>query len=156
MNNMVAMQLQAGWSRDLSYDKNNSKVDGFYSSIRGAITEPSSIFHRKRQVDIFLLAMAIGYEEKRRKKVVKHSRSIRRDALTEREVWMMCSVALAEEKTLDLLANPPLVIQICEEYANGGIDTLMRMDECSGSELEQYEESIEQIAKSTHHSSWSI
>lgn len=156
MNSMAAMQLQAGWSRDLSYDKSNLKVDDFYSSINGAITESSSIFYGKRQIDIFLLAMAIGYTEKVRKKIVKHSRSIRRDALTEREVWMMCSVALTEVKTLDLLANPPLVIQICEEYANGGIDTLIRMEGYSGSELEYYEESIEEIVKSTHRSNRSI
>lgn len=156
MNKMAVMQLQAGWPHDLSYDKSNSKADDFYSSIKGAITEPSSIFYGKRQIDIFLLAMAVGYEEKRRKKVSRHSRSIRRDALSEREVWMMCSVALAEEKTLDLLANPSHVIQICEEYANGGIDTLIRMDEYGGNGLDQYEESVEQLAVSTYNHNRSI
>ena len=149
MNNMAAMQLQAGWTRDLSFDKDDKDVEKFYSSSRGAIMERSSIFHQRRQIDIFLLAMAIGYSEKKRKKVVRHSRSIRRDALTENEVWMMCSVALAEEKTLDLLANPQLVIQICEEYANGGIDALIRLDMEPGSGYQQYEESIEQLTLST-------
>ena len=144
----IAMHLQSDWPHDMSYDKANPEAANFYgvSGGDGAIGADTSIFYKKRQVDIFLLAMAIGYARKSRKKVVRPSASIRRDALTEKEVWIMCSVALAEEGRLEVLADPTRVVRICEEYANGGIDELMRMDE-AGRGTEEYEDTIERLAR---------
>lgn len=147
-NKKIAMHLQSDWPHDMSYDKANKEAGNFYGGPveGGAIRDDTSIFHRKRQVDIFLLAMSIGYAKKIRKKVARPSRSIRRDALTEKEVWIMCSVALAAEERLEVLADPAHVVRICEEYANGGIDELMRMDK-SGRGSEKYEDSIDRLAR---------
>ena len=147
-NKKIAMHLQSDWPHDMSYDKANNEAANFYgvSGEEGALADDTSIFNKKRQVDIFLLAMSIGYAKKIRKKVVRPSRSIRRDALTEKEVWIMCSVALAAEKRLEVLADPARVVRICEEYANGGIDELMRMDK-SGRGSEKYEDSIDRLAR---------
>lgn len=147
-NKKIAMHLQSDWPHDMSYDKANNEAANFYgvSGEDGAVGDDTSIFHRKRQVDIFLLAMSIGYAKKIRKKVARPSRSIRRDALTEKEVWIMCSVALAAVERLEVLADPAHVVRICEEYANGGIDELMRMDK-SGRGSEKYEDSIDRLAR---------
>ena len=148
INKKIAMQLQSDWPHDMSYDKDNAEAARFYgvSGGDGAVGDDTSIFHRKRQVDIFLLAMSIGRAKNNRKKVARPSMSIRRDALTEKEVWIMCSVALAAEKRLEVLADPARIVRICEEYANGGIDELMRMDK-SGMGSDEYEDSIMRLAR---------
>ena len=144
----IALHLQSDWPHDMSYDKANDEAAKFYDILgaESAIGADTSMFYKRRQVDIFLLAMAIGYARKNRKKVARPSMSIRRDALREKEVWMMCSVALAEESRLEVLADPPRVVRICEEYANGGINDLMKMDK-SMRESEKYEESISRLAR---------
>lgn len=145
MSNRVSRRLQADWPENISYDK-IPEIDDFYSTVKGTIRDASSIFYKKRQIDIFLLAMAIGIELGERKKLTKPSQTIPRNVLTEIEVWMMCSVALAEERALDILANPPKIIKICEEYANGGIKTLMSINMQSGPVIsEPYEEYLEKL-----------
>ena len=140
----ISRQLQADWPNHMSYDKSNSDVDKFYSYTNGVIMEQESVFYKKRQIDIFLLAMAIGKEQNNRVKVKKPSQTIRCDALHEEEVWLMCSVVLAEEGTdLDVLADPPRLIRICEEYANGGIEYLMQLEKQTDLNNKQYEESLE-------------
>ena len=143
MSNAVSRRLQVDWPPYMSYDRADSAIVDFYSIIKGTLTEKSSIFHNRRQIDIFLLAMALGVEAQERKKFSDRSQTIRRDALTEDEVWMMCSVALAEEGTMEVLADPSKVIRICEEYANGGIGTLMSINRRGGSTSGPYEELLE-------------
>ena len=153
MSRKTAKRIQADWPMHLSYDKSDSGIENFYSTVNGCIDEKSSIFFRKRQIDIFLLAMAIGMEQNNREKIRKPSESIRRDALTEKEVWMMCSVALAEVSKLDILADSKELIKICEEYANGGIKTLMMLEKSGSSAKGEYEdlliEAIDKLANAT-------
>ena len=52
----------------------------------------------------------------------------------------MCSVALAEEPRLDILADSKELIKICQEYANGGIKVLMALEKLGNNVSEQYEE----------------
>ncbi len=145
MVNKISMRLQADWPINISYDKSEEGAEDFYSSIKGAVTEKSSIFYERKQTDIFLLAMAIGKEMNSRKKIKKPSQSIRRTALTEREAWQMCSVALSEEgANLDTLADPAKIVRICEEYANAGLRTLLVIDKrISDVGFQQYEELLE-------------
>ncbi len=147
MSKKIAKRIQADWPLHLSFDKSDANIENFYSSINGTITEKGSIFYGKKQTDIFLLAMAIGKEEENRVKLKKHSESIRRDALEEKEVWMMCSVALAEESSLDILAKSKDLIKICEEYANGGIKTLMAENKRGSDISSPYEDFLEEVIK---------
>jgi len=140
LSQKTAKRIQADWPMHLSYDKSDSNIATFYSGVNGAVTEKNSIFYDKRLIDIFLLAMAIGKEQNSKEKIKTRSDSIRRDALTEKEVWMMCSVALAERSELDILANSKELIKICEEYANGGIKTLMALDKGGSDVSSQYED----------------
>lgn len=144
MSNKASRRLQADWPVNMSYDKDNNEVDQFYNITSGKIRERSSIFHEKRQIDIFLLAMAIGKSMGARVPIKKASMSIRCDAIREDEVWMMCSVALSDENNLDVLADGSKVVHICEEYANAGIGTLIALDRETG-DTEPYEEFLEQF-----------
>ena len=88
--------------------------------------------------------MAIGKDMNSRVKLENSSQSIRRDALTEEEVWLMCCVALSEKDTdLETLADSKTIIRICEEYANGGIKALIRLDQRADINNKQYEEFLE-------------
>lgn len=144
MTDKITLQLQSDWPDYMSYDKKNSEIASFYSSIRGVVTQRGSIFYQKRQIDIFLLAMAIGKQKQLRIKLKGRSDSIKRNALLEKEVWLMCSVALAEKKDLAVLGNPAEIVKICEEYANGGIHTLISMHKMPGV-LEPFEESLDEL-----------
>ena len=144
MSKKIAKRIQADWPLHLSYDKSDPNIESFYSSIEGRVTEKASIFHDKRQIDIFLLAMAIGVEQNNREKIKKPSDSIRRDALTEKEVWMMCSVALAEDPRLGVLADSKELIKICQEYSNGGIKTLMVLEKGGNDVKGEYEDFLTQ------------
>lgn len=144
MTNKIALHLQSDWPTHMSYDKSDTDSENFYSIIKGAIGEKGSIFHQRRQIDIFMLAMAIGKEKRIRTKLKSPSNTIRRDALTEKEVWLMCSVALAEEENLEVLGDPSKVVKICEEYANGGIQTLISMHRMPGV-LDPFENSLTEL-----------
>ena len=140
----ASQYLQADWPSFMSYDRSDSAIDKFYSHIEGQIAEPQSIFYRRRQIDIFLLAMAIGKESNTRMKLKKPSNSIRCDALTEQEVWMMCAVVMSEDAAdLNVLADPKQIIAICQEYANGGIKMLMHIDQKFNTDNQQYEDFLE-------------
>ena len=142
--NKISRQLQAGWPTHMSYDRSDSDVDRFYSSINGVFLEENSIFYNKRQIDVFLLAMAIGKELDAKKSLKKPSQTIRCDALLEEEVWLMCCVGLSEDDaSLDTLADPAKLIRTCEEYSNGGIKKLIQIEKQSDPNNKQYEEFLE-------------
>lgn len=51
------------------------------------------------------------------------------NALREEEIWLMTSIALAEDGSdLDILTKPEEIVKICEEYANTGINALITLD----------------------------
>ena len=149
MINTIPRQLTFNWPNNLSYDKSDTEIVNFYSAIKGTITEKHSIFYDKRQIDIFLLAMAIGKGLDSSRPLKSPSKTIRRDALTEKEVWLMCSVALSEDNAdLDMLADQSKIVQICEEYSNAGIKILIKLnDKLVNSTFQQYEEFLEDAIK---------
>ena len=149
--NKDVRQLLYDWPNNMSYDKSDGTIEKFYSSINGVLTEPSSIFHNRRQIDIFLLAMAIGKMHNAKKVIKTPSQSIRRDALNEQEAWLMCCVALSDDDDdagFDTLANPEKIVRTCEEYANGGIKTLIGWESQVDIHSNQYEEFLEEAIKS--------
>lgn len=146
----ISRQLSADWNPHMSFDKKNTDAETFYSTQNGAITERTSLFYKRRQIDIFMLAMAIGKAQNSRKKIHSPSNSIKSDALTEDELWLMCCVALSEDDAdIDTLADPKKLIKICEEYSNGGIGTLIELDRQTDLDHGQYEEFLENALKSS-------
>lgn len=145
MSRKIAKRIQTDWPVHLSYDKSNNDIEKFYSTVNGCITEKSSIFYKRRQLDIFLLAMAIGIDQNNREPIKTPSDSIRRDALEEKEVWMMCCVALATVPQLDILADSKELLRICQEYANGGIKTLMAIEKVGSHTTLEYENFLKEM-----------
>lgn len=130
MDSRNLKKIVADWPEFISYDNSDDKIKNFYSEHEGEKSKKSSIFYKKRLLDIFLLAMAIGKQSGGgRTKLVSKSRTMPRDALTEEEIWMMTCVAFEEkEGDLNVLSDPKELVNICEEYANTGIRKLMALD----------------------------
>jgi hypothetical protein len=140
-------KLIVDWPDYISYDNSNEKVSDFYDDRKGATQNPNSIFHGKRLLDIFLFAMAIGRYYDLREPLKKKSRTMPKDALKDNEVWMMTAVALATSTTLAILTQPREIVEICEEYANGGIRTVIAMDNGGTPEnwLQSYEDRLKSL-----------
>ena len=125
----VSKILTVDWPKYMSYDNLHEKTAEHFSEREGVINKPGSIFYKKRLIDVFLFAMAIGRQEGLRTLLGRKSMTIPTNRLKEEEVWLMCSVALSENKSdLDILTKPDEIIKICEEYANTGIKTMIALD----------------------------
>lgn len=128
VNTRKTKRMTAEWPKHVSYDKACDDVRSYYSVDTGAVTKRHSMFYRKRLIDIFLCAMSIGCKLKRRKPIEKRSDTIPKDSFQEDEIWVMVATALSEEIDLNKLEDSKVVVDICEEYANGGIKHVMRID----------------------------
>ena len=130
-----AKKLTAGWPK-VGYDKEDSKVLSFYAKMSGTITDRKSFFARKKLADVFIFAMALGKNAEIKKPYEK--KGDRRDtidmeyiAITPEYVWMMIAIAIEESKgDLTIFEDPKTkIIDVCEQYANYGIQQLMDMEE---------------------------
>lgn len=129
MSTETSKKLTVDWPDLVSYDLSNDRIASYYSDREGVTRKRGSIFYDKRLLDVFLVAMAIGKQKGYRTKLEKKSRSMPTNALREEEIWLMTSIALAEENSdLDILTKPEEIVKICEEYANTGINTLITLD----------------------------
>ena len=141
---ILVSKIAVEWPSHLSYDKGRANVDEFYDGAHGAITKKRSIFYNKRLIDIFLLAMAIGKKTESRKKLKKPSITLNRESFTKKEIWMMCSVVLSDDKAdLETITHPKEIVKTCEEYANGGIDKVMDADKKNS--VGSYEEMLDEL-----------
>jgi len=122
-------RLTADWPRHISYDISNEEVKAYYNADEGSVTWKQSFFYEKRLADIFLCAMSIGKKNNNRRIIKNKKDTIRKDAFSEKDVWLMIATALSEDMAeLAVLENPNDVIRVCEEYANAGIEDLMYID----------------------------
>lgn len=127
-NTRKTKRMTAEWPEYISYDIEEVDVGEYYSVDTGAVTQRRSMFYNKRLIDIFLCAMSIGCKLKRRKPIKKRKKTIPKDSFQEDEIWVMIATALSEEIDLGMLEDSKVVVSVCEEYANGGIKHLMRID----------------------------
>ena len=81
----------------------------------------SSFFYQCEYTQIFIASMALGYINRNKIPLNKKSRSIPTKVFTLPEKWMMISIAIEEEKDLGILKEEQRILNIAEEYANGGI-----------------------------------
>jgi len=130
-----AKKIVAGWPK-VGYDGSNSKVLSFYTKTSRKIKTRTSMFEHKRLVDIFIFAMTLGKNAGIKKPYAK--KSARRETLdmeyfaTQPEhLWMMIAIAIEESNgDLTIFQYPKeKIIDVCEQYANYGIDLLMDMEE---------------------------
>lgn len=130
-----AKKLTAGWPK-VGYDKEDERVLNFYAKMSGTITDRKSFFTRKKLADVFIFAMALGKNAGIKKPY--NNKGDRRDtidmeyiAATPEYVWMMIAIAIEESGgDLTIFENPKTkIIDVCEQYANYGIQLLMDMEE---------------------------
>ena len=119
---------------DVAYDKGDQE---FYSSL--VAEDSSSIFKKKERVDVFMYAMALGFNAKKRLPLVKRVPNLNPSAISGEERWLMRSIAVADTEDLDIIIKDhhTKVIEIAEEYANAGIKILREMIERSTLESEK-------------------
>ena len=119
---------------DVAYDKGDQE---FYSSL--VAEDSSSIFKKKERVDVFMYAMALGFNAKKRLPLEKKAANLNPSAISGEMRWLMRSVAVAETEDLDIIIKDhhTKVIEIAEEYANAGIKILREMIERSTLESEK-------------------
>jgi len=154
MSSEISKKLTLDWPENMSYDISDTPISENYSERTGFTQKRTSIFHKKRLLDIFLFALALGKQKGIRTPLKKKSQSMPTNALTEEEIWMMTCVALSEPNAdLDILTKPAEIVKICEEYANTGINELITRDYNSslsdplGPYEKLLEENLEKLAK---------
>ena len=119
---------------DVAYDKNDQE---FYASL--VAEDSSSIFKNRTRVDVFMYAMALGFNAKKRLPLEKKAANLNPSAINGDMRWLMRSVAVADTEDLDIIIKDhhTKVIEIAEEYANAGIKILREMIERSTLESEK-------------------
>ena len=119
---------------DVAYDKNDQE---FYASL--VAEDSSSIFKNRTRVDVFMYAMALGFNAKKRLPLEKKAANLNPSAISGDMRWLMRSVAVADTENLDIIVKDhhTKVIEIAEEYANAGIKILREMIEKSTLESEK-------------------
>ena len=127
----------------VAYDGARQDVRNFYSKIEGQKSQRGTFFEAKKLTDIFIYAMCLGKFENQKlpfeidpvtKKIDRRATiDLKYFASQPEYVWMMVAVALEETKdsqgnpTMDIFKEPRKIIEICEQYANGGIADLIAM-----------------------------
>jgi dnd system-associated protein 4 len=86
--------------------------------------DTASILKGSDSAGVFVQAMALGYHEKQRKPIKDRYPVVNINGLTEEQEWLIKAIAIAESGSLDILQNPKGVLEIAQEYSNGGIDIL--------------------------------
>lgn len=84
------------------------------------------IFSELQNKDLFLIALTVGYKEKKRKQIDKKDpKGFVRTEYLGPEDWMIVKSVAIDEESEEVLNKPEIVIQIAEEYAHGGLEFLL-------------------------------
>ncbi len=86
----------------------------------------SDFFNKKDapMKEVFIYSMTLGYRNKIRVPLRKRKGSIPSATFKGDEPWLIKSIAVAEQKELETLLDIKTIVNIAEEYANGGIALL--------------------------------
>jgi len=98
-----------------------------HSRVRQLVEDRTlSPFHGKTMKEVFMYAMAVGFKNGKRVPLKKRTAAIPIATFSEEDEALIEAVAIKTKSTIDVLFEDSAkqVIQIAEEYANGGIDAL--------------------------------
>lgn len=89
------------------------------------VTLPGSLFNKREQGEIYLMAAALGYKNQLREKS-KKSKDIRLySTLNDNSKLLIRIIVLSSENyNYEILKDGFLTLKIIEEYANGGVSLL--------------------------------
>ena len=131
---LSAKKIVAGWP-SVGYDGENERVREFYAKASGTVKSRTSMFAQKKLADIFIFAIALGKNAGIKKDYAK--KTDRKDTINieyiasqPEHLWMMISIAIEESNgDLEIFREPRAkIIDVCEQYANYGIELLMNME----------------------------
>ena len=117
---------------DVAYDKGDME---FYSKL--VAEDSSSIFKKKERVDVFMYALALGFDAGKRLPLIKKAANLNPSAISGEERWLMRSIAVTDTEDLNVIKDHKEVVKIAEEYANAGIIILRDMIKNSTLESEK-------------------
>ncbi len=103
----------------------SEKYDPLFKKL---IQEDDSSLKGRTNTEVFLLAMATGYDLEKRVPLGKKDQGgfTRFSYLTDEQFAIVKAIAIAEKGSLDVLLNMEEVCNIAEEYANAGIGFLYK------------------------------
>ena len=149
-----ARKILADWPEYWSYDAGvEEKKDFFVRGVaKGVVDDPNALFYKKIQWDVFLYSMAIGrdLEMKQGGKGGRKPLSKRADAMPVKylkieQISRILGVVFSlDDVDLSILNNPREIRDICEQYANTGVEELLRMEKTRDDKnpLSEYEKSM--------------
>ncbi len=105
------------FDRNVSYSKEKSEE---YEKLRN---DPDSPFQDCQLADIFVYAVALGFELKQREKLKHPQPNINTHAFTTNQKTILLAIAVSS-KDVHVLFNHKSTTKIIEEYANYGINHL--------------------------------
>jgi len=98
--------------------------------------------------EIFIFAVAYGSRKAGRTPIDGSGRALfNRGALNDQTVWLIRSIAVAEERTTDVLIDKNQVKEIAEEYANGGVTEIHNKVFGPGDPLVELSDDIIELAQ---------
>ena len=72
--------------------------------------------------DVFMLAVALGYQKKTRRTCSSGSKhTIRKEVFSEQDIILLKAIAIATTDDIGILSRPADILNIAEEYAQVGI-----------------------------------
>lgn len=134
-------------SRDLEIkfpNVGNRKQDGeFYGKLidKG---ETGSPFSGLMMSDVFIYAMALGFNEGQKTSflVGEKAANMPASAFDNDKRWLMRVIAVKDTGDLKTILDNKKVVQIAEQYANTGIEKLRELDKNSSEDGELYEDHL--------------
>jgi len=150
-------KIISDWDEYWSYDKGDEAKKRFFAkgTDSSVVEDENSMFHNKLQWDVFLYSMAIGryLEIKQGGKGGRKPLSKRTDAMPVKylkieQISIILGVVFSlDDVDLSILNNPREIRDICEEYANAGVEELIRMEKTKDNDnpLSEYEKELRQF-----------
>ena len=118
MSNKI--QFEFDLRRNVSTEKANIAI---YDKLKSNAHSP---FYQMPYTKSFIAAMAIGIKKGSHPKLKEKNPNVYCDAFTDEEKWMMIAQFMKENPKLGVKAlfEPDAILDLAEEYANGGIKYL--------------------------------
>ena len=97
-----------------------------HSRVKRLKEEKLSPFRDMTMKDVFIYAMAIGYERGKKVPLKRRTGVIPGNALRDEDYALVKAIGISQRKDVDILfeKKEKELFKIAEEYANGGIDML--------------------------------
>ena len=107
----------------------NERADSYIEDSKSfkytALVEDSnSVFYKRNRTDVYVAATAVGYYLKKREKIEKKHGLFVSTTLgknSESNIWILKSIGIAT-LGIDCLKDFKSILNVCDEYANAGID----------------------------------